>query len=232
MPTHDEVDTSHPIFRVHRIGAVLVAAVLWVFGILGFLGHPGFLSTRGTNVLGMTCNGLLATISLVMGAILIVAAVRVGSAASTAAVVIGALFVLSGLLNLIVLHRSINFLAFTMPNVIFSLVVGIALLFIGLYGRASGQLPADNPFRAAHGGQNRLATVWHGESMTKESSVASPEDAERRLDEIDELAEAEHAMAEGTASPQQEREVIADSAARARQRRRDNWRRAARERRS
>jgi hypothetical protein len=230
MPTRDEMDTRHPIFRVHRIGAAVVAVVLWAFGILGLLGRPGFVSTQGTNVFGMTCNGLLATISLVMGAVLIIAAIRVGPAASTAAVVIGALFVLSGLLNMIVLHRSINYLAFTMPNVIFSLVVGIALLFIGLYGRASGQLPADNPFRRARG-QSTLATVWHGEGMLKEASAMSTEQAQRRLDEIEELAEAEHAMAEGTASPQQEREVVADSAARARERRRDNWRRAGRERR-
>jgi hypothetical protein len=219
------VDTTHPIFRIHRIGAAAVAAILWAFGILGFLGHPGFVATHGTNVLGMTCNGLLATISIVMGAILIVAAIRVGTSASTAAAVIGALFVLSGLLNMIVLHRTINFLAFTMPNVIFSLVVGIGLLFIGLYGRASGQLPADNPFRRAHGGENRLATLWHGEGMTKGPDT-DPAAAERRLDEIEELAEAEHAMAEGRASEEQEREVIADTAARARERRRANWRRA------
>jgi hypothetical protein len=219
------MNTTHPIFRVHRIGAASVAAILWVFGILGFLGHPGFVATHGTSVLGLTCNGLLATISIAMGAILIVAAIRVGTSASTAAAVIGALFVLSGLLNMIMLGKTINFLAFTMPNVIFSLVVGIGLLFIGLYGRASGQLPEDNPFRRARGGNNGVATLWHGEGMTK-GPATDPEDAERRLDEIEELAEAEHAMAEGTATEEQEREVIADTAARTQERRRANWRRA------
>jgi hypothetical protein len=221
------MDNGHPVFRVHRIGSAVVAVVLLVIGVVGFLGHPGYVTTHGTDILGMSCNGLLATISLAVGVILLAAAVRAGPWASTTAAVIGALFVLSGLLNLIVLHRSSNILAFTLPNVFFSLVVGIVLLYIGLYGRASSQLPADNPFRRARGGNNPASTIWQGEQL--DQRPMAPEQAERRLVEIEDLANAEHAIAEGTATPQQEREVIADATARATERRQTAWRRAARD---
>src|ERR1700744_4481630 len=101
MATDTRVDKRHPVFWVHRIGAVVGALVLWAFGILGFLGHSGFFAPTGSHVLGITGNGLLSTISMVVGAILIVAAAVSGPLASTTCVIVGGLFVLSGLLNLI-----------------------------------------------------------------------------------------------------------------------------------
>lgn len=225
MTSFGQVDKRHPIFRVHRIGAVVVALVLWAFGILGFVAHTAFLDRGGTNVLGMTSNGLLSTVSIVVGAILVVAAVLGGPVASTTCVVVGALFLLSGLLNLIALvHPSLNVLAFTMPNVVFSLIVGLILLYVGLYGRASSQLPADNPYRRAHGGRNPLARVWHGEDFAQEVDE-DPDAARRRIDEVAEMADAEHAFAEGEATPEQERQVVRDAQRRAAQRETESWRR-------
>ena len=223
-----ERNGQHPIFRVQRIGAAVVALILWVFAILGFVGHVGFFATRGAHVAGMTSNGLLSTISLVVGAVLLAAAVRGGRAASTTCVVIGGLFVLSGLLNLIVLNSSANILSFTMPNVVFSLVVGLVLLTIGLYGRASGQLPADNPYRQARGGVNPVSRLWHDEDLAQEAP-ADPAAEERRLAEIEDMAEAEHAVAEGTATPEQRRAVAEDAARRTQQQRTTAWRKAARD---
>jgi hypothetical protein len=219
---------QHPVFWVHRIGCVVVALILWVFAILGFLGGAAdeFVTTHGASVLGMTTNGLLCTISIVVGAVLVAAAVLGGRTASTASVIFGGLFLLSGLLNLIALvHQNLNVLAFTLPNVVFSLVVGLLLLCVGLYGRASGQLPVDNPYRQARGGANPLSHVWHGEQLAQDP-VTDPEAAERRLDETADMAEAEYAFAQGTATPAQEREVLADARHRADERRKEAWRRA------
>jgi hypothetical protein len=216
---------QHPVLRVHRWGAVVLALILWAFGILGFLGHSGFFSTHGTHVAGMTSNGLLSTISLLVGAVLIGAAARGARAASTACVVIGGLFILSGLLNLIgLVHPNLNVLAFTMPNVIFSLVVGLALLSVGLYGRASSQLPADNPYRQSRGGDNPLSRVWQGEQLAQ-GPVQDVDAEERRLAETTQMAEAEHAFAEGTATQDQERAVLRDAHQRAAERREDAWHR-------
>ena len=96
--------------------------------------------------------------------------------------------------HLIVLDTPLNLLAFEFSNVVFSFVVGMLLLFLGLYGRASSQLPADNPYRQARGGGNPMSRVWQGDNLVQRQP---PEPA----GEIGELAEAEHAMAEGVATP-------------------------------
>lgn len=218
-------DSGHPVFWVHRAGAAVVALVLWAFAALGFASHTGFLTTHGSRALGMTGNGLLSTISVVVGMALLAAAVVGAPVASVTCVVVGALFVLSGLANMFVLNGPDNLLAFTFPNVAFSLVVGLVLLGIGLYGRVSGQLPADNPYRRAHGGRNRMAKFWHGEDFAQDEGDVS-EEQERRLAENAELAEAEHAMAEGVATPEQERQVVEDAQQRAAAHRAEAWRRA------
>lgn len=226
MPTDTRQAEQHPVFWVHRIGSVVVALILWAFAIAGLVNGVGFVTTHGARVLGMTSNGLLSTISLVVGAILIVAAALGGRIASTTAAVVGGLFLLSGLLNLIALvHPNLNILAFTMPNVVFSLVVGLVLLGVGLWGRASGQLPVDNPYRQARGGANPVSRVWHGEQLAQDPAPDDEETVARRIDEHTEMAEAEYAFAQGTATPVQEREVLEDAQQRADERRQEAWRR-------
>lgn len=217
--------SEHPVFRVQRIGALVLALILGTFAGLGFASGTGFLTTQGARTLGMTGNGLLSTISVVVAVILLAAALLGGPASSAACVVIGALFLLSGLVNMFLLNGPHNVLAFTFPNVAFSLVVGLILLGVGLYGRVSGQLPADNPYRQAHGGRNRFARFWHGEDF-QQTGDDLPADAKRRLAEHAEMAEAEHAVADGRATPEQEQEVYEDAAQRAVDRRSEAWRRA------
>ena len=84
---------------VHKVGALVVAAVIGVFGILGFAGGLAFLSTDGERVLGLSSNGLLSTVSLVTAAVLVLAAFRSSRTASTIMMSIGVLFLLSALVN-------------------------------------------------------------------------------------------------------------------------------------
>lgn len=177
---------------LHRIGAVLFALGLWAFGILGLVNRLALFSTRGTPVLGLSSNGLLSVISLVVGAVLIVAAVRGGRTASTVLVVVGIAFLVSGLGNVLVLDTPANLLAFGLPNVIFSLVAGALLLFLGAYGRFTGGLPTDNPYEQERHGDDAdrvpLPTVF--------TDVADARAA-------GELAEAERAAARHGATPEQ-----------------------------
>lgn len=108
---------------------------VWAFGSLGLVNRLAMFSTNGGHVLGLSSNGLLSVISLVVGAVLIGAAVRGGRAASTVTVTVGAAFLLSGMANVLVLDTPLNVLAFGMSNVIFSLLAGAVLLFLGAYGR-------------------------------------------------------------------------------------------------
>lgn len=90
----------------------------WVadFGVLGFINQLEFFSTEGDRVLGLSSNGLLSTVSVVVGGVLIGAGARGGRTASTVTAVIGVLFLLSGLGNLAVLNTSANLLASASPT--------------------------------------------------------------------------------------------------------------------
>jgi hypothetical protein len=153
----------HPVHTVHRIGAGSLGGFLVLFGLMGLTRAAEFLSTTGPVVMGLTTNGLLATISMAVGAVLVAAALRGGPTASTVAVVVGGLFLLSGLGNALVLGTPMNMLAFGLPNVVFSLSVGFALLLLGAYGRFTGGLPLTSPYSADdHGGDPSPVEVVDG----------------------------------------------------------------------
>jgi hypothetical protein len=134
------------VFAVQRVGAVLVALFLLVFGILGFADGLDYFATDGERILGLSSNGLLSTISVVVALILLASAARSPRVVSTVMIVIGSLFLLSALVNLAVLRTSFNLLAFEFENVVFSVVAGLLLLTLGAYGRISGHLPSDSPY--------------------------------------------------------------------------------------
>ncbi|MGY1759984.1 DUF4383 domain-containing protein [Geodermatophilus sp. SYSU D00779] len=155
--SHRTADTSEErpgpgarVYAVQRTGAVLVALVLLVFGLLGFAGGLDYFSTEGERILGLSSNGLLSTISVVMAVVLLIAAARSPRITSTIMIVAGSLFLLSALVNLAVLRTSFNILAFEFENVVFSVVVGLLLLTLGAYGRISGHLPEDSPYAHPH----------------------------------------------------------------------------------
>jgi hypothetical protein len=142
------------VFTVQRVGAVAVALVILLFGLVGFAGGLDFFSTSGEPILGMSSNGLLSTISVLTAAVLIGAAVRGARIASTVMIVVGSLFLLSALVHLAVLRTGFNVLAFEMTNVFFSIGAGLTLLILGAYGRLSGHLPADSPYARPDAGSD------------------------------------------------------------------------------
>jgi hypothetical protein len=203
---------DHPLSKRYRFGAALFGSGLIVFGTLGFANQLAFLSTHGRQILGLSSNGLLSVISVVVGAVLITAAVIGGPVSSTVTSTVGALFLVSGLANLAVLDTGLNLLAFKIQNVLFSLIAGMLMLFVGFYGRVSGGLPGDNPYVRARRNEDPLHD--HGPRLAAEA---------KRLAEIDQLARAEFAMAEGRATPEQEDLLRADAVRRAEQRRREAY---------
>ncbi|MCW2507279.1 MAG: conserved rane protein of unknown function [Modestobacter sp.] len=142
----DTADADSLVFRVQRTGAICVGVFLLVFGLVGISGGLAFFSTDGQRIFGLSSNGLLSTISIVVGLVLIGAALRGPRVASTVMIVLGVLFLVSALGNLAVLRTSLNFLAFEVSNVLFSIAVGLLLLTLGAYGRVSGNLPTDSPY--------------------------------------------------------------------------------------
>ena len=198
---------------LHRAGAVVLGLGLWVFGILGLVDRLATFTTHGQPVLGLSSNGLLSILSLVVGGVLIAAAVRGGRVASTVTVVIGAAFMLAGLGSVLVLDTGLNFLAFGLPNVIFSLVAGGMLVILGAYGRFTGRLPRDNTYRRERhpdeGVTDLLPTIY-----ADVADVAA----------VGQLAEAERAAARGGATPAQAEGVAAAGQVRRAEDRVARWR--------
>lgn len=189
---------DHPVDIVHRISAAVLGVVLAVFAAGGFASGPPFFSTYGANVLGMFTSGALSVLSAVAALVLVGSAVIGGRLSSTVATGMGVLFLLSGIVHLGLINTPVNVLAFRLPNVFFSLGAGMLLTFLGLYGRVSGGLPPDNPYRRAH------------PRRTRRPSPEAQLDGERSdFDDEEQIAmvRAEIAMGEGKATAEQERLV-------------------------
>ncbi|GAA1436686.1 DUF4383 domain-containing protein [Nocardiopsis tropica] len=146
-----DLDTTRPADRrlsaVYRVGAGLTGLVLVGFGIAGLMVRLPLFDTRGEVIAGLSTNGALSFLSIAIGSLLLGAAVLGGSFASTVCTVVGVGFVASGLVNLYLMSAGPNILAFSMPNVVFSLVVGLMVMTFGMYGRVGSHLPGDNPYR-------------------------------------------------------------------------------------
>ena len=197
---------------MHRLGAVVVALVVLVFGLLGFAGGLDFFSTSGQPILGMSSNGLLSVISLVTAAVLVFSAFRSARTASTVMIVIGILFLVSALANLAVLNTDWNFLAFGLSNVGFSVVAGLVLLLLGAYGRVSGNLPADSPY-ARQSDDGAMSPVSSDEFPSTPAEFA----AERAM------RDAEVAVVQHIATFEQRRRVAAMAQVQTRKERREIW---------
>ncbi|SDN51047.1 protein of unknown function [Geodermatophilus sp. DSM 45219] len=200
------------VFAVQRAGAVLVAAFLLVFGVLGFAGGLDYFSTEGRQILGLSSNGLLSTISVVVALVLLVAAARSPRVASTVMIVVGTLFLLSALVNLAVLRTSFNILAFEFENVVFSVVVGLLLLTLGAYGRIGGHLPGDSPYAHARPGDDEEI------DLTSDLPATPAEIAAEQA-----MREAEVAVVQHVATNDQRRRVAAMARVHSRGDRRRVW---------
>ncbi|GGV37909.1 hypothetical protein GCM10010277_24680 [Streptomyces longisporoflavus] len=166
---NEHLPVDHRLSMVYRVGAGLMGLVLLAFGILGLIDKVGFFDTGGDTVAGLNTNGALSVLSICVGLLLFVGMVIGGNFASTLNMVLGCAFVISGFVNLAILDTGLNFLAFRMPNVLFSFVVGILLMIFGMYGRVGSALPHDNPYWKArhpeHAGHAESGRARHAEGV-------------------------------------------------------------------
>ncbi|MFZ3469974.1 DUF4383 domain-containing protein [Streptomyces sp. 4.24] len=169
----DHLPADHKLSKVYRVGAGLTGLLLVVFGVLGLIDRVGFFDTGGDTVLALNTNGALSVLSICIGALLFTGMVIGGSFASTLNIVLGLLFIASGFLNLALLDTGLNFLAFHIPNVLFSFVVGVMLMWFGMYGRVGSALPHDNPYwRARH--PEQAAREQRARTTTTRKPVGRP----------------------------------------------------------
>ena len=190
--------------RHYRLAAFGAAVLLLAGGFVGALRMPG--------VVGMVGYGVSAVVAFAVGVALYLATRRNRGYQSTQTTALAAgLYVLIGLVDVAMIvvaalaeaPAGLVELRFgvLIPTVLLGLVIGA----IGIFGVARGQ------------------------RSTEHLPPPTQREAAARLAEINELAEAEHAMAEGEATPAQEAKVIEDSAQRAREHHRLSWARARRD---
>jgi len=146
---------------------------------------------------------------VVVALVLLAAATRSPRAASTVMIVLGPLFLLSAFVNSMVLGTRLNWLAFSISNVIFSVVVGVLMLLLGAYGRVGSRLPPDSPY--VHRSADEADYV---DERPRTAEEVAAEDAMR---------EAEIAVVQHAATPAQYRRVQAMAQAHTRADRRRVW---------
>jgi len=132
------IPVNHQLQPLYRTLSGLIGAYLVAFGITGVI------VTRGTgafeqhglpSALGLHANRAFAILSIVVGLVLLVGAI-IGRNLDQRINLYGSLvFILAGLFMLIFLNSRLNFLGFTPATCIVSLIIGLALLVCGLYGK-------------------------------------------------------------------------------------------------
>jgi uncharacterized protein YacL len=132
---------DHPLRGLYRGLAFLIGAVLLLFGIAGFIQTSGlpFFDQEGERVLWLTTNPAFSLLNIVVGAGVIVVTLIGRNLDVWSNVALGTIFMFSGLIMLCLLRTDLNFLAFSMTNVIVSFVIGMVLMTAGLYGGVSRQ---------------------------------------------------------------------------------------------
>lgn len=194
---------QHPMPGTYRLAAAGAAVLLLAGGFVGTLKTPG--------VIGLVGYGVSALAAGAVGFALYLATRRNRGYQSTQTTALASgLFVLLALVDVLMIVAAV---VFGLPARIVDLRFGILLVTvllaliiggIGIFGVARGQRSREH-----------LPPV-------------TPEQARARIAEIAELADAEHAMAEGKATRDQETSVIADATQRSREHRRRSWDRARR----
>ncbi|MET8228539.1 DUF4383 domain-containing protein [Streptomyces sp. NPDC005301] len=169
MKLSDEFPVDHKLATVYRYSAAACGLIVLAFGLLGFADQLSPFNTDGQQIAGMSTNGVLSLISVMVALALIGGAIVGGNFASTLNMSIGALFLVSGFAHIFILDKPANVLDFGMTNVMFSFVMGLIILTCGMYGRVSSKLSHDNPYW-----RRRHARQAAKESLARRRAVQSP----------------------------------------------------------
>ncbi|WP_117210808.1 DUF4383 domain-containing protein [Allorhizocola rhizosphaerae] len=150
---------NHRLAGFYRFLAGLVGFYILIFGIVGAVltwGDPLF-DEDGATALGLLTNLAFALLSIVVGAIVVLGALRGGNAAHYLNMYGGGVFWLAGLAMLVLLQTDANLLNFQVSTCIVSFLIGTVLVLAGLYGRrgTKEEEEAEDVFR--HSGRGPIA---------------------------------------------------------------------------
>ncbi|MEV0897957.1 DUF4383 domain-containing protein [Actinoplanes sp. NPDC049802] len=130
---------NHPLRPIYRIVGFVTGAYLVAFGIIGFIGTSGEEFTGpGVRVLGQGSNMLWSTISLALGA-LVLLGTAIGRNIDVAIdQYLGWGLLVLGTYELMMLRTDdLNIFGFTMSTVIVTYLVGLLLILVSLYSKSA-----------------------------------------------------------------------------------------------
>jgi hypothetical protein len=131
------IPINHPLRPVYRTLSGLIGLYILLFGIIGYAqtSDLDFFARHGDWVLGLRSNPAFSVLSIIMGAVLLAAAVIGRNLFAYVNLAAGVLFLLAGMAMMTLLQTDANILGFSMSTCIASFVFGLVTLAAGLYGK-------------------------------------------------------------------------------------------------
>lgn len=144
---------NHPLRPLYRTLGFLAGAYLVVFGIVGLI-NSSDLSFAGLNsgtVFGLGSSVLWSIVSIVLGAIIVIAAVVGRNLDVAANKYLGWTLLVIGCYELATIRTDVNVFGFTIGTVIVTYGVGLLLILASLYGKVVPSVQAGAPRQVREG---------------------------------------------------------------------------------
>jgi Domain of unknown function (DUF4383) len=132
---------NHPARSTYRVLTGLIGLYLVVFGAIGIAngGGDGLFAQDAGNVLGQGTNLANSLLSIVIGAIVLIATVLGRNIDVAVNRVFAYVLMALGLATLATIRTDANYLGHTLATSIVTMVLGIVLLLAAMYGRVGSE---------------------------------------------------------------------------------------------
>jgi hypothetical protein len=147
------IPVNHPLRPLYRALSLLAGAYLVLFGIVGLIVTPGngLFGRPDDRVLGQGANLFWSIVSIILGAIVVIAIVIGRNLDVAAGRYIGWALLVVATYELAVSRTDANFLKFTISTVIVTYIVGLVLITSSLYSTVGSEAEAGAPRQAREG---------------------------------------------------------------------------------
>jgi hypothetical protein len=144
---------NHPLRPIYRALGALTGLYLIVFGVVGIIvtADDGLFGSAGDKVLGQRANLFWSIISLLIGAIVLIATVIGRNSDVEVDKYFGWGLLGVGSYELAVTRTDANFLDFSIVTVIVTYLIGLILITVGLYSKVAADSHTGAPRQAREG---------------------------------------------------------------------------------
>jgi hypothetical protein len=144
---------NHPLRPIYRAIAGLVGLYLIVYGVVGFIvsADEGLFGRAGDRILGQGGNLFWSIVSVLIGAVVLIAAVLGNNRDAFVETYLGWTLIVIGSFCLAVIRTNANFLDFSVSTVVVTYLAGLALIVAGMYSKVAPPEQAGAPRQVREG---------------------------------------------------------------------------------